>query len=407
MKAYFHTFGCRVNQYETQQLRERLDAEPAESFEDADLCVVNTCTVTATADRDALRLVRKIARRNPAARLVVTGCLATRDPKAILKEAPAALVIGNKDKDSIPALLGCSAAPMGVTGLSSRSRAFVKIQDGCNMACRFCVIPAIRPELSSKPFAELKREIAGLIARGIPEVVLCGVRLGRYLSTENGKRIDFVSALERLLALPGNFRVRLSSLEITDVGDRLIAVMAESNGKLCPSIHSPLQSGSTAVLKKMGRWYSAEFYARRIAALKERVPHVGLFADVMTGFPGETEDEHQESVAFIEKTGFSGLHVFRYSKRPGTPAARAPEQVSEGGILRRAQELRALDEKLRAAFAARAAGLERTVVPELSGLEALTEDFLTVRLPKALPPGLHRARVEGRLLDGVPTALVY
>src|SRR5947209_4216328 len=140
MKIWFHTFGCRVNQYETQVLRERINAEPAESFEDADLCVVNTCTVTAQADRDALKLVRRIAHRNPAARLVVTGCLASRDPQAILKEAPAALVVGNHGKGAIPAMLGCSAAPAGVTGLSGRSRAFVKIQDGCNMSCRFCVI---------------------------------------------------------------------------------------------------------------------------------------------------------------------------------------------------------------------------------------------------------------------------
>lgn len=394
-------------------MRERLLADgtsrAVEDFESADLCVVNTCTVTAQADNEALRLIRRIARRNPSARLVVTGCLASRDPAAILREAPGAVVVGNEGKDAIPAMLGCSAAPAGVTGLDGRSRAFVKIQDGCNMNCAFCVIPSIRPVLSCKPYPELEAETRGLIEKGVPEIVLCGVRLGRYLSRdEAGRRVDFVAALERLSALPGDFRIRLSSLEITDVTDRLIGLMASSGGRICPSLHAPLQSGSEGVLRRMKRWYSAEFYARRIAALKKRLPDIGLFADVMVGFPGETEAEHRESRDFIAGIGFSGLHVFRYSSRPGTSAARL-EQVLQGVILDRAQELRELDGVLRTSFAAKAVGSVRRVVTEVAGPEALAEDFLTVRLNERPGPGWRQVRVinsAGPLALGVLAGIV-
>ena len=398
MRVYTKTFGCRVNQYETQALRERLGREAgsvdAEGFEDADVCVVNTCTVTAEADREALALLRRIGRRNPAARLFVTGCLVSRDAALVRAAAPHAQLVGNAEKASLPALLGCAPAPLGgVSGLAGRSRAFVKVQDGCNMSCAFCVIPSIRPELSSKSWPELLDEVRGLVDAGKPEIVLCGIRLGRYLSRdEAGRRVDLVCALERLLEVPGEFRLRLSSLEITDATDRLFALMAASGGRLCPSLHAPLQSGSETVLRRMKRWYSAEFYRRRADAFRAQVPKAALFADVMTGFPGETDAEHEESLRFAQTLPFDGLHVFRYSRRPGTAAARL-SPVPEAVIARRAAEWRALDERLRAAFAARVVGRERTVVPELAGDAGLTEDFLEVGLPERLPPGLHRLRL--------------
>src|SRR5262249_22203157 len=186
------------------------DSSRAETpdFESADLCVVNTCTVTREADKDALRLLRRISRRNPSARLVVTGCLASRSPQEILEAAPAAVVVGNEGKENLPAMLGCSPAPgfAGITGFHGRTRAFVKVQDGCNMHCAYCIIPSIRPTLSSKPYQELEREVAGLVDGGIQEIVLCGVRLGRYLVRDSsGRRVDFVAMLDRLLTLPGDF----------------------------------------------------------------------------------------------------------------------------------------------------------------------------------------------------------
>lgn len=401
MRYWFHAFGCRVNQYETQVLRERVTSTAAavatENFEKADVCIVNTCTVTEQADKEALRLVRRIARRNPIARLVVTGCLASRAPGLILEAAPAAVVIGNEGKENLPAMLGCGIGSglAGVRGLDRRARAFIKIQDGCNMECSYCIIPSVRPRLSSRPIAEIEAEARGLIAGGHSELVLCGIRLGRYLAEEAGRRVDFIACLERLLALPGDFRVRLSSLEITDLTDRLIDLMAVSSGRLCPSLHLPLQSGSDAVLRNMRRWYSTAFYARRIEALMSRLPEAALFADVMAGFPGETDAEFEESLAFIRRMEYSGLHVFRYSRRRGTSAARRAGQVSEGTILKRAERLRALDIERRGAFARRAVGSARSVVMErsLDRPVGLAEDFLSISLPRHLGPGIHRVRV--------------
>jgi threonylcarbamoyladenosine tRNA methylthiotransferase MtaB len=405
MRVFWKTYGCRVNQYETQALRERAGAQDATGLDDADVCVLNTCTVTGRADSEALALLRRITRRNPAARVIVTGCLATRAPRLVRAAAPHAEIVGNGEKEGLPALLGCSSTPAGgVAGLHGRARAFVKVQDGCNMNCAFCVIPAIRPKLDSKPWPALRAEVEGLVAAGRCEIVLCGIRLGRYLSRDgNGSRVDLCGAIERLLELPGAFRLRLSSLEITDASDRLFGLMARSDGKLCPSLHAPLQSGSTTVLRRMNRWYSADFYRRRAEAFHANVPKAALFADVMTGFPGETDGEHAESLAFAESVGFSGLHVFRYSRRPGTAAALL-KAVPERTIARRAEQWRELDGRLRASFAARVVAQRRVVAPELDGREGLTEDFMRVSLEGRAPGGLApaimlesgRARLTGR-----------
>lgn len=403
MRVFFATFGCRVNQYETERLRERvLTGEDSESgYEQADLCVVNTCTVTGSADQDALRLLRRISRRNPAARLVVTGCLASRSPDAVRGAAPHALIVGNAGKDDLAEALGCAPAPAaaGIRGFGGRSRAYVKVQDGCNMVCTYCIIPSVRPDLSSRPLSEVEAELRGLVAEGFGEVVLCGIRLGRYLTSEEGRRVDFCALLARLLALPGDFRIRLSSFEITDVTDRFLALAADSKGRLCPSFHLPLQSGSDAVLQKMKRWYSVAFFERRIAALKARLPRAGLFTDVMVGFPGESEEDFARSLELLERLGFCGLHVFPYSARTGTPAAKwtpPAAAVVEGRLAR----MRELDSRLRAAFARRALGERRRVLVERGpdGPVGTAEDFLKLRLDR--DPGVAFAWVRVSRVDG-------
>lgn len=369
-------------------------------FEEADLCVVNTCTVTGEGDGDALRLVRRIARRNPAARLVVTGCLATRDPKAVQEAAPAAMVVGNDKKDSIPALLGCRPVPdeAAFRAFGGKTRAFLKVQDGCDMSCTYCIIPSVRPELASKPVAEILAEARGLIARGYQELVLCGIRLGRYLHDEAEKRTDFVALFEELRALPGDFRLRLSSFEITDVTERFLDAAEAAGPKFCPSFHLPLQSGSDNVLRRMNRWYTPGFYRRRVEAMRRRFPEAGLFTDLMTGFPGETEAEHAESRAFVEEIAFSGLHVFRFSSRAGTPAAESKDKLPEAVVLARAEEFRVLDAALRLRFARAHEGAARKVMLETRGrgAEGLTEHFLRVRFADADPGrGLVSARLIG------------
>ncbi len=349
-------------------------------------------------------LLRRITRRNPAARLVVTGCLATRDPALVRSAAPHATIVGHEDKAGIPALLGCAPAPAeaALPTVSGRSRAFLKIQDGCNMTCAYCTIPSIRPTLSSVPVAELLAKTRAYAAAGVPEIVLCGVRLGRYLVRDGGARVDLAGLIERLLEIPGDFRLRLSSLEVTDATDRLFALMSSSGGRLCPHLHLPLQSGCDATLKRMKRWYSAEFYRRRAEAYRAAAPRGSLYADVIAGFAGETDAEHAESIGFARALGFDGLHVFRYSPRPGTAAA-AWKAPPERTVRARAEEWRALDGSRRAAHALRAVGETRVLAPALSGREGVAEDFLTVRVDAPLGRGLTKVRVTN-LDGGVPVA---
>ncbi len=408
LKVWVKTFGCRVNQAEGDALKASLltgGSAEAEGFEGADVCVVNTCTVTAEADREALALLRRVSRRNPAARLVVTGCLATRDAALVRAAAPAALVVGHEDKAGIPALFGCAPAPAEAAS-SGRSRLFLKVQDGCNMDCAYCTIPSIRPELSSVPLPELLERARAAVEGGVPEIVLCGIRLGRYLWRAPGEpRVDLAGLVARLLDLPGDFRVRLSSLEVTDATDRLFALMAGSGGRVCPHLHLPLQSGSDAVLKRMRRWYTAPAYRRRVDAYRAAVPAGSLFADVISGFPGETAAEHAESVRFVEDLSFDGLHNFRYSPRPGTSAA-ALKPPPAAVVRERAEEWRSVDERRRAAHARRAAGALRTVAPALSGREGVTEDFLTVSTVVELKRGLTRVRLKDRNPSGRVVATV-
>ena len=401
MKVFFKTFGCRVNQYETEDVREKLMSDgvstAVKDWSSADLCVLNTCTVTKEADRDALALARQISRRNPAARLVVTGCLATRDPQAVREAAPEALIVSNEEKSGIPSLIGCRAVPdeAGLRSFSEHSRAFLKIQDGCNMYCTYCIIPSVRPDLSSRRPEAIEAEVSGLVFNGYREIVLCGIRLGRYMAEDSfGRRVDFVRLLSRLMRLPGDFRIRLSSLEITDVTERFLSLYDESAGKLCPSFHLPIQSGCDKTLSRMKRWYSTEFYSRRMSALRKRLPEAGVFTDVMVGFPGETADDFETSKAFIRKMGFAGLHVFRYSARSQTPAYDwAP--VPDAELLRRAKEMRSLDWDLRTAFASRSVGALRRVLIEERGdrTEGLTEHFLRVKLDASPGAGLHAVRI--------------
>ncbi len=400
IKIWVKTFGCRVNQAEGDALKAALagaGAREAEDFDGADACVINTCTVTGEADREALALLRRVARRNPAARLVVTGCLAERDPRAVLAAAPHAEVVGHAAKAGIPAMFGCSAAPAGMLAASpaGRSRAFLKVQDGCNMSCAYCTIPAIRPELSSVPVAELIARVRALAAAGVPEIVLCGVRLGRYLRRDDGERVDLAGLIARLLDAAEGFRLRLSSLEVTDASDRLFALMRSSGGRLCPHLHLPLQSGCDETLRRMRRWYRCEFYRRRADAYRAAVPEGSLFADVIAGFPGETDAEHERSLSFARELGFDGLHVFRYSPRPGTAAA-AWKAPAPAVTRARAEEWRSLDASRRDAHADRAVGRARVLAPALDGREGVSEDFLTVRVPRGLGRGLTPVRVTAR-----------
>jgi len=397
LRVWLRTFGCRVNQSESEALARRLIL--VRDFAQADVCVINTCTVTHRADADALLLLRRIRRRNPSARVIVTGCLATRSPEKIEAAFPGAMVVKNQDKDGILALLGGGGCSAG----HARSRVTLKVQDGCGGGCTYCIVPSVRPEMRSTPVGEVVRRAEALLEEGVREIVLCGVRLGSYRDGSTG----FVELLDRLTALPCDFRIRLSSFGVREVTDDLLALLDRAGEKLCPSFHIPLQSGSDAVLRRMGRSYDTAFYSERMAALRRRRPDCGLFTDVIVAFPGETEEENEASLAFVERMGLSGLHVFRYSRREGTPAAAMGGQVAAKTAEERAGRMKALDASLRAEFASRAVGSVRRVVaePRPGRVEATTDHFLRVRLDRDPGPGLHRARIASAG-PGLPEAAV-
>ncbi|MCM2267390.1 MAG: MiaB/RimO family radical SAM methylthiotransferase [Elusimicrobiales bacterium] len=361
VKVYFKTVGCRVNQVETESLREKfasLGHQAAESPEEADLVVLNTCSVTAKADRDCLAFLRRTAAANPGASIAVTGCLATLEPGKILAAVPGAALFSNKDKESIPAALcGTPAAAdfFSVTKFQGKARAFIKVQDGCDLKCAYCLVNIARNELRSKPSAAAVAEIRALAAGGFAEIVLCGTRLGIYKCPVTGTGL--AGLLERVFALPGDFRVRFSSIESQELTPELLRVLKAAGPRFCDYFHLPLQAGADPVLKAMGRLYGTARYRDKVEELRSIFPGVGVYADIIAGYPSETEEDFAAALSYVRELGLSGLHVFSFSARPGTRAA-ALKALPPGTVAARSASLRALDAQLRAAFAASMLGRE-------------------------------------------------
>lgn len=400
VKVYFKTVGCRVNQVETESLREkfaRLGHTAAASPEEADLVVVNTCSVTARADRDCMSFLRKTAAANPRASIAVTGCLATLEPQKIIAAVPGAALFANKDKESIPSSLCGTAASadfFSVEKFHGKARAFIKVQEGCNLKCSYCLVNLARGELSSKPLASAEAEVGRLVAAGFAEIVLCGTRLGIYRCAQTGA--DLAALMGRLFSLPGEFRLRFSSIEQGELTPGLIGVLKAAGPKFCDYFHLPLQAGADPVLKAMGRTYCTAAYAARVAELRAAFPGVGIYADIIAGYPTETEADFEAALTYLRGLGLSGLHVFSFSARPGTRAA-ALKPLSPKIVSARSAVLRSLDAGLRAAFAASMLGRELSVLPlKNSGgrAQALASNFLNVEMPGPLAPGrLLRCRI--------------
>lgn len=329
------TLGCKVNQYETQHVKEILEANgyrEAAQEEPADLCVVNTCTVTSQADAKSRQLIRRLARTNPQTRIVVMGCYATRDPAAVAR-LPAVVEVVT-DKREIPDVLGRFGVvdvPPGISHFTGRHRAYVKVQDGCILNCTFCIIPQVRPGLRSRPAEQIEAEVRRLVDNGYREIVLTGIHLGHYgVDLSRGlprrKWCRLWHLIERLCRIPGHWRLRLSSLEATEVTDDFLRVMADEP-RLCPHLHLSLQSGSDAVLARMKRRYRIGRFLERVQRLRDILDHPAFTTDVIVGFPGETEAEFQQTCRAAEAAGFSKIHIFPFSPRRGTPAAEMPDQV--------------------------------------------------------------------------------
>jgi len=365
MKIYFKTFGCRVNQIETQSVSEKFSLAGyarTENAGEADFIFINTCCVTEKADRDVLNFIKKSSALNPAARLLVTGCYSTLFPEAVLRLRKDALLFPNPEKEKIVSIIsGKEFGPdfFKVTGFEGKTRAFVKIQDGCDLKCSYCIVPFGRKEIKSKDSRELLEEIRLLLRNGFKEIILSGTRLGYYKCPEKGWGLK--ELLAELLALPGEFRIRLSSLEPMEINPALLSVLAGAGDKFCDHFHLPLQSGSDAVLKAMKRPYNGAFFSERVEMIRNLFPRAGIFSDVIAGFPLETERDFEDTLLFIEKNALSGLHAFTYSAREGAEAGKYPGKP-QAVKAARSKKLRELDLKLRSRFSVSLTGSRLKVI---------------------------------------------
>ena len=349
------TLGCKVNQYETQLVREALlqsGYREAGEGESADLCVVNTCTVTNTGDSKSRQVIRQLARQNPASKTIVMGCYATRDPAAVAGLPNVIEVV--TDKRELPDVLsrfGVADLPAGITEFEGRQRAFVKIQDGCILKCSYCIIPTVRPGLRSRRPADIEDEIRALIDHGYREIVISGIHMGHFgVDTNNLAPGDAPERLWHLLRrldrIPGNWRMRLSSIEAVEVNDDFIRACGDSE-HLCPQFHPALQSGSDSVLTRMRRRYRVQRFLDRLDQIRDLLgPATAFSTDVIVGFPGETEDEFQQTLDTCRRARFMKVHVFPFSRRDGTPAASMPDQISPEEIRRRVSVLSDLERQL-------------------------------------------------------------
>lgn len=361
MKIFIKTFGCRVNQVESEAILEEFSLgghQMTADFKEADLCLLNTCTVTKNADKDVEREICRIQKINPAARLIITGCYAMAHKNEIAKNFPSSEVIFKTDIG--PALFG-REIDWSVKEHEGKTRAFIKIQDGCDCFCSYCIVPYTRPQKTSKPKDIVLREIQNLIANGYKEIVLTGINIGNYHCPQTGA--DLAALTKDIFAVEGNFRIRFSSIEINTLTDEFIEVLSTGGQKACDYLHLPLQSGSDAVLKDMKRHYNTREYTQRVAYIKSKIPALAVFCDIIAGYPTETQEDFDITKNFLKQIGFAGLHVFSYSVRPGTPAAALP-QIPPQEIKRRADELRALDKEFRAAFAAKLIGTKQYFLAE-------------------------------------------
>ncbi|HWR97974.1 MAG TPA: tRNA (N(6)-L-threonylcarbamoyladenosine(37)-C(2))-methylthiotransferase MtaB [Candidatus Methanoperedens sp.] len=422
----FHTIGCKLNQYETNDL-ERQFAERGwrvVAFGDpSDVTVVNTCTVTGRSDRRCRAALRKARRASPGGTVIAAGCYAEAQPAAVGDLAEVDLVLGNRGKAVVfehldeggrpragriaagPREGGAPAPFVPIRAFAGHTRAFVKIQDGCDARCAYCIVPQARGGNRSLPAADVLAQVAALVAAGYPEVVLTGVHLGTW-GRDLLPRDTLAALLARIVALSGLGRLRLSSIEPAEFTPELLEQLASSHA-ICPHLHIPLQSGAASVLRAMGRPYGPAQFAALVGRLAATLPDPGIGADVIAGFPGESERDFEETAALIESLPLTYLHVFPYSPRPGTPAASMAAQVPPPERERRAALLRGIG--LAKAEAFRGGQVGRTVRALIEGrpgrAHALTGNYLKIAVRAAAADiGTFRdvrvLRHEGGLLRG-------
>lgn len=433
-RFFVQNFGCRATQADGAALEAQLAGRGLAASEDravADVVILNTCTVTAEADRDARSTIRRVHRENPGARILVTGCYAQRAPDEISVMPGVTWVVGNSHKTQIAEILAGGVdgdvdyhgqivsgdimetrdiltAPIldsiGLDSIGDRTRPNLKIQDGCHNRCSFCIIPFVRGKSRYTGPEQIVEQVRSLSSK-YKEVVLSGINLGRW-GRESGSKLRLADLLRRLLAETEIERLRLSSVEPMDFSDDLLGLMAETE-RISKHVHAPLQSGADAILRKMHRKYRPRHYADRLTKARQLMPDAAIGADVMVGFPGETEELFEESRRFIAALPFTYLHVFTYSERPGTPAAGMPGVVPMRTRKDRNRILRDLADAKNAAFRQSLLGREFTAVTlDPPGL-ALTDNYIKATLDMPYTPNrLVRLRPRGLNDHGVTAQFV-
>ena len=416
----FHTLGCKVNQYDTQamlELFEQAGYTVRDFSQAADVYVVNTCTVTGTGDKKSLQAVRRALRQNPAAQVIIAGCLAQRDGEKLL-DTGARLVIGNARRAQVVQLLeeavekGQRLAavedilrvpyePLTISRHEGHTRAVLKIQEGCDRYCTYCIIPYVRGGIRSRNPEDIAQEARRLAAAGFSELVLTGIHLTSYgRDLGKGTLLDAIRACDA----PGVRRIRLGSLEPVVVTEDFVRSL-QNEKKVCPQFHLALQSGSDPVLKRMRRRYTTDEFRRACALLRQAFPGCAITTDVITGFPGETEAEFSETVAFCREIGFARMHVFPYSARQGTPAAQMSGHVSRALREERARQLIAVGNELALSYRTAQIGQTMEVLVEETDESGLAHGYTAQYMPCSFPGGqpgtLCAVRVTGLTEDGL------
>lgn len=407
------TIGCRLNQYETEKIASDLmpyGFRRVPFGQVADLYVINTCTVTHRADSDARNLIRRAARQNPSGRIVVTGCYVDNDPQLIAGMEGVDVIIRNKEKSSIVDILqkklpelfrqepdrGCSTS---IRNFHAHNRAWVKISDGCNQWCSFCIIPSVRGRLRNRPPREIIDEINLLVQGGYHEVVLTGVHLGHYKNHKSEPQVKNLAALCRMIMAETDlYRMRISSIEPQTVRDDLLQAYADSNGRICRHFHMPLQSGSSRILKLMRRPYDQKTYVQRVRAVRKAVPETVVGADVVVGFPGESKQDFDHTRRLAESGLLDYLHVFSYSDRPGTTSSRMTGKIKPDLIKERNTILSLISNGLRYDLYRRQIGKTLEVISESKKRNeghywGISDSYVRAKLPGNRDSGKKIVRV--------------
>lgn len=404
MKYAFLTLGCKVNQYETQAMEELFKDKGYEegTMEDCDFFVVNTCTVTKLSDAKSRQMIHRVKRKNPSAIIAVVGCYSQVAPEEIEALDVVDVIIGTKDRTKLVPL--CEYAyetgqkvnivseltrdkgfePLEIHDHTNMTRAYLKIQEGCNMFCSYCIIPYARGPIQSRDFDEIVEEAKRLSEKGYQEVILTGIHVASYGKEKRGMK-SLIDVIEAVADLPHISRIRLSSIEPRHITRDFLERM-KATGKACDHFHLSLQSGSDKILKRMRRKYDTKLYKEKVDLIREVFPNAGLTTDVIVGFPGETEEDFQQTLDFMEEVRFSKVHIFPYSRREGTPAAEMEGQLTNSEKKERVHRLSEPEERHRLEFLDAQIGRTLPVLFEeyTEGdkyIEGYTTNYVRVRIP--------------------------